>query len=133
MSDLQLKRSDDLRTSYANFGVLRYEHFECKTLELPFKGNQRNISCIPKARYQYVVLPRSKKIPYEHIWILNVPGRSGVKIHIINFVRDLEGCIGVGKTFADIDRDGEIDIRDSGETLRKLISLIPTSGEITIK
>lgn len=67
------------------------------TLELPDRGNQRSISCIPKDIYK-VGLHSSDR--YKNVFILDdVPGRSGILIHVGNTVSDVEGCILVGESY----------------------------------
>ena len=107
--------------------------FSCVTLELPWKGNMRRISCIPKGIYPCKKRKSSKTFNYEHILVMNIPGRSGVCIHIINFSRQLLGCVGVGRKFVDLDKDGLKDITSSGDTLKELLSYLPNEFELEIK
>ncbi|MCI2228856.1 DUF5675 family protein [Polaribacter sp. MSW13] len=77
--------------------------FLCHTIELPWKQNQRNISCIPEGVYE--VVPRFSKRFSHHLQIQNVLGRSLILIHPANDAqKELEGCIapvtylsGIGK------------------------------------
>jgi hypothetical protein len=117
----------------ATYGTLKFKEFECKTVELPWRNNESMISCIPEGVYDYEVLESSPSIKYPHVWIKDVPKRSGIKIHIANYVWQLRGCVAVGREFADIDRDGVIDVTESGATLKELIKLIPLQGQIEIK
>jgi hypothetical protein len=67
----------------------------CKTLELPWKDNAPNVSCIPQGTYEVVLLPSARwGKPMPHIQ--NVPGRSEIEIHIGNFERDTDGCVLLG-------------------------------------
>ena len=125
-----LRRTKKLKA--ATYGELTCGKFECKTLELPDKNNQTNISCIPEGKYAYKVLESSRRFDYPHVWILDVPGRTGIKIHVANFVRELRGCPCVGSYFKDIDEDGILDVVDSRDTLEDLIEVIPESGHIEI-
>jgi hypothetical protein len=64
----------------------------CFTIELPWRENQRNISCIPEGRYEL------KKRYHEHygwhIHVLNVPGRDWILIHPATDAQtQLRGCI----------------------------------------
>ncbi len=73
------------------------------TGEEPWRDNKPNESCIPDGTYQcaWTLSPRLGKFTYE---VLNVPGRSGIRIHSANFVGDvskgfkkeLSGCIALG-------------------------------------
>ena len=86
------------------------------SMELPWKGNQRNISSIPKGIYKVITTrsPRFKK----NMWLLlNVPGRDGIRIHSANYARELNGCIALGMGKADLDGDGNIDITSSRKAM----------------
>ena len=100
--------------------------FECKTLELPWKGNKTSISCIPTGTYH--VNHRWSAKHKNHLKIEDVEGRTDILIHIANYVTQIEGCVGVGKTFADINGDGLTDITSSGNTLKELVSIVPIEG-----
>jgi len=100
--------------------------FECKTLELPWKGNKTNVSCIPKGVYH--VSHRWSEKYGDHLIVEDVEGRTYILIHVANYVSQIEGCIGVGKTFADINSDGVIDITSSKATLKKLVDIVPIEG-----
>ncbi len=66
------------------------------TLELPWKGNEKNISCIPDGDYKcqrYI----SRKFGETFI-VKNVFGRSGILFHAGNTVKDTEGCFLVGES-----------------------------------
>lgn len=95
----------------------------CKTLELPDKGNQQKISCIPVGEYDVIwsFSPSMKKFTYE---IINVPGRAGIRIHSANFTKQLLGCIALGDIQKDINGDGTTDILHSGATLEKFEELM---------
>lgn len=101
------------------------EFLLCKTLELPWRDNKRNVSCIAVGDYLMVKEATSPKHKYEHFRILNVYGRSGILIHIVNYVKDLKGCIGVGSIHKDLNLDSVPDVADSTKTLEKLYSALP--------
>jgi len=130
---MDIKITRGKRNSNVTYGELVAAEFKCKTLELAFRGNKKNVSCIPAGVYNYTVLKRSSKIKYPHIWITNVIFRDGIKIHVANYIRQLRGCIAVGGYFADINNDGVLDIVDSRNTLKELIKVIPERGKIEIK
>jgi hypothetical protein len=106
--------------------------FECKTIELPWRENQSFISCIPEATYQWEKVAYSTSFKYQHIHIKAVPKRSGIKVHIGNYVRELRGCIAPGDAHRDIDRDGIIDVINSKDTLQALLRALPEKGTIQI-
>lgn len=107
--------------------------FMCATLELPFKGNQRRISRIYKGIFDCIKVGPTRNIPYDHIWIKDVDGRSGIKVHIVNYVRQLRGCVGVGYRHKDIDGDDQLDVTMSKKTLSKLMAILPEQFKLEIR
>ncbi|MBP2281718.1 hypothetical protein H4V97_000036 [Flavobacterium sp. CG_23.5] len=75
----------------------------CYTIELPWLGNQRRISCIPEG--EYVLQKRFSPKFNWHLHLRNVPGRDFILVHPANDAKkELLGCIapvtqhsGVGK------------------------------------
>lgn len=98
-------------------GILKV--FSCKTLERPWVQNLNKVSCVPAGGYP-VVLEYSPHFDRELNELKLVPGRSEVKIHVANYVRQLEGCIGVGLSVGDIDKDGIADMIGSVKALDRL-------------
>lgn len=114
-------------------GQLFYKNFACYTLELPDLGNKRDFSCIPGGEYRWVKRQPYGNFPYVHIDLIGVPGRSGVKIHAGNYYTQILGCILVGNTLKDINKDGIKDVCNSKLTLAKLMRLLPYEGIITVR
>lgn len=115
------------------------EVFKCRTLELPWKNNQRNVSCIPEGHYDVSahVSPTFGKC----YWIQDVKDRSEVLIHVGNYAgsknpktgkSDIRGCILVGKEFVDLDGDKLADITSSKDTLSKLLAVAPNGFVLEI-
>ena len=84
---------DDVRTMGY---LLDGEDRLAETLELPWRDNQRGISCIPEGTYKCELAPSPSR-GYSVYWLQNVPGRQDVQIHIGNFPKDIRGCILVGE------------------------------------
>ena len=64
------------------------------TLERPWLGNKRNVSCIPEGVY---TCRRYKSKKYGDTFeVMNVWGRDNILFHSLNFVHETEGCIGIG-------------------------------------
>ena len=90
-------------TDEGTFGVLAFGKQVVNTVELPWRDNVRQISCIPPGTYECAIVqsPRFGRV-YE---VKNVPGRSHVLIHPANFAGDaelgwtteLQGCIALGE------------------------------------
>lgn len=90
--------------------------FKCLTLELPWRDNRPNISCIPAGTYSAHRRHGSK----GHRWYLeNIEDRSGVMFHVGNwagdksagFKSDTRGCILLG--LGHIMRDAQIMLTQS--------------------
>ena len=71
----------------------------CDTLELPFRDNQRSVSCIPTGEYKVRLrLPReSATRDYIHLLVQDVPNRDYILFHRGNSAKDTRGCILVGQ------------------------------------
>lgn len=104
--------------------------FQCNTLELPWRDNRRNISCIPVGTYR--VKKRYSTKYGDHLHLTDVPARTWILIHPANFVRQLRGCIAVGKHKLDIDGDGLNDVTSSRATMKKIMELVPDEMELQI-
>ena len=101
--------------------------FRCKTLELPWKMNRRNVSCIPEGLYT-IHKDKTDRFPVCFRFE-NVPSRSGILIHNGNFTRQIEGCILVGSDHVDMDGDKITDVTYSKGTLEKLYETAIVTGK----
>jgi hypothetical protein len=104
--------------------------YECKTLELPWKDNEKQISCIPIGNYK--VVPRSSEKYKKHFHITNVPNRTWILIHFGNYFTQIRGCILTGTGFSDINKDGHLDVVNSKVALDALLEKAPNGFELTI-
>ena len=106
----------------------------CVTIELPDNGNQQNHSCILEGKYWMVKTHTEKH--GDCFLLLDVPGRTGIEMHVGNFVNgkkiDSEGCICPGYYFEDINSDGFIDVAESTNTMKALLELLPDKVELHI-
>jgi hypothetical protein len=81
------------------FGVLAFGRDSCRSLELPWRNNRRQVSCIPTGRYRCTAATHSRMGRVYRVH--DVPGRDGVLIHSANLAGDvrlrwdshLQGCI----------------------------------------
>ena len=64
------------------------------TLELPWKANFKNASCIPLGEYT-LAITHSTRFQKMLPQVLNVPGRDGIRMHAANKVSELHGCIAI--------------------------------------
>lgn len=129
MCTIKLKRTKYLFNE--TLGEGQVGDFKFVTLELPWKNNQRKVSCIPPGTYKGV--KRTSPKYGLHVHILDVPGRDLILMHNANYVTQLEGCIAVGESVKDINADGTLDVTNSVKTLKKLVSLLPDSFTIIIE
>lgn len=78
-------------------------HFVCFTIELPWKENKRNISCIPEGKYE--LKARFSPENQNHLEVLDVYNRNRILIHpATSAIKELYGGIapvkqltGIGK------------------------------------
>lgn len=64
----------------------------CNTIELPWKNNERKVSCVPEGKY-FLEKRYSAKFKW-HIEVNNVANRSGILFHPANnAMQELNGCI----------------------------------------
>ena len=64
----------------------------CRSIELRWANNERNVSCVPEGVYPVVVIQHPKF--GECLQINGVKGRSGILIHVANDAqKELRGCI----------------------------------------
>jgi len=100
--------------------------YSCVVLSLPYRDNKKYISRIPDGHYNAMILPKSTSFNYQHIWIQNVKNRTGIKIHIGNYAKQLKGCFVIGKS-------GTIRyVNNSEDALNEVISLLPNSFDIEL-
>ena len=78
----------------ATLGVIEVDSERFYTVERPWLDNKPNVSCIPVGTYEmgWRESPR-----FGETWhVKDVPDRTHILIHVANFSRDVQGCIGLG-------------------------------------
>lgn len=105
MSDVPVYRLERLSdTDSATFGQLidaASEQRVCVTLELPWKDNHHDTSCIPVGLYA-AHRRTSPKRGYELFELDSVPDRSNIEMHVGNLPHDSLGCILLGTHFGEV-------------------------------
>ncbi len=96
---------DDDHPCAGTFGRLYMGDFALFTLEPPWLDNTPFLSCIPEGTYR-LKLQYSNKIAdltnkkylqgYE---VMNVPNRTDILFHQLNYESQTDGCIGLGLEF----------------------------------
>ena len=130
MIRLKLKRISESR--FITFGViLGIEGLPiCLCLELPYKANQKSISCIPEGIYLCEKYS-SAKYP-EAVQVMDVPNRSYILIHSGNTTNDTSGCILPGLSFGIF--QGKPAVLNSKDAFKKLVNYVNNkSFELNIK
>lgn len=103
----------------------------CWTMELPWRGNKKNVSCIPPGMY---VATKIASEEYGHtLWVDGVPGRSDIIFHIGNSVKDTRGCILLGSTPGYVEGKRWVFKSTAAMTsFREAIHSIPMGGIVTV-
>lgn len=104
-------------------GNLIYDNFKCKTLERPWKENKSNISCIPKGIYNVVWSFSPKFMKWTYL-LEGTGRRTGIRIHSGNYWFDIQGCILLGDSYKDINKDGRVDILNSRLSVTRFEELL---------
>jgi hypothetical protein len=65
------------------------------TVERPWLDNLPRVSCVPEGTYP-LIRDYFDRGGYETFQVMDVSGRSQILIHVANWPKDVEGCIGVG-------------------------------------
>lgn len=99
----------------------------CNTLEPdPNTPVHAGHPSIPAGIYK-VILTKSPHLGYITPELLNVPGRTAIRIHIANKPEDLLGCTAVGT-------DPSLDwVSHSKTTFEKLMGLLSNDSNITVE
>lgn len=105
------------------------------SLELPWKDNKRNFSCIPPLSYACKLFNSDSR--GEAYRIFDVPGRDSVLIHSGNFLSDTKGCVLIGESYEDIfnklTRRKESGIANSKKGLSELVNLCGKDFVLVVK
>lgn len=111
------------KSSSVTMGMLKIDGLEHKpiyTLELPWKENKSDVSCIPEGRY--LCKPYSSE-KYKDVYeITGVKDRSKILLHQGNTVDDIKGCIICGNTAGYL--NGKEAVLNSENTLDYIKSVI---------
>lgn len=117
MLNVDLLRIENTETETVGLVIIA-KRIQCYSLELPWKDNLPDISCIPCGKYK--AFKKNSKF-----YIYDVPNRSGIIFgHAGNRVRDSKGCILLGENVIWMDMDSE-------KRLRVLVRSLPACAAFT--
>lgn len=114
-------------SDHGTFGALCIGDEILMVGELPWKNNQRNVSCIPMGTYLCKMMLSPKFGMVYHI--IDVPGRSHILFHVGNYVgdkgkgfkSDSDGCVVVGTKLGHL--SGQRAVLNSREGLKRFHEL----------
>ena len=100
----------------STFGLLAYRRFRRATVELPWRGDEPNVSCVSPGDHQCIWAwsPRHGRNVYH---ILD-PRRAGCELDIANWASELRGCVALGRKVAWFAERGEYGVTNSGSSRR---------------
>ena len=84
-----LREKEQTNTDQGIFGRLIIPNlYECFSLELPWRDNKQNVSCLPTGNYKllWCKSPRFKRMMY--LIIEDIPHRGGFRLHSGNLAGD---------------------------------------------
>jgi hypothetical protein len=130
---MELELSREYYPEGTNGNIQHEGQLVCPSIELPWRENQRSVSCIPEGRYE--VRKRYTQKRGHHLLIVDVRGRSGILIHPANDAqKELLGCIAPVTKLTGPGRG--IQSRAANEKLKELVTAALDRKEkvfITIK
>lgn len=97
------------------------------TLELPWKDNQKDISCVPSGTYHATKVFSKHFQRYVYV-LTNVPNRDAIEIHIGNTVNDIRGCVILGMNYSMTDYA----IVNSTIAFNSFMSIMPDEFDLII-
>jgi hypothetical protein len=90
----------------------------CFTIELPWRNNHRQTSCVPEGKYE--LRKRYTERFGNHLILLNVPNRDYILLHAANdALKEIKGCIASVTTIT-----GEGLGENARLALRKVVAIV---------
>lgn len=103
-------------------------------VERPWLDNQVNVSCIPAG--EYLVIKRdgsNSDLKYPDAWqICDVPGRTGIVMHVANHPIEVEGCL-APNTDVKLYGDGGIRGYRSADAVARIDELLAGETEFMLE
>lgn len=112
------------RSEAGTFGVLVHDYMPfAVTLELPWRDNASDVSCIPSGEY---ICRRIQSPKFgETFEVCDVPNRQHILLHRGNTIPDTHGCILIAEEFTVLDGNPAVGLSAQGfdELLSKVRGL----------
>ena len=106
--------------------------FSAFSLERGWRNNQKSISCVPLGVYNAFFEYSSRF--NQKLWELkDVPNRSECKFHSANYWYQLNGCIALGRSILDINKDGYNDVTSSKATMKAFHKVLKNQTKIKVE
>lgn len=118
------------------FSMLHINHRRFPTVELNWRGNAQNVSCIPTGTYNLGwrrsgVVEETTGGAFKYGWeVQGVPGRSYIMLHVGNHTGHLKGCIAPGVGLGYINDLWAV--TDSMEAFKQIMGAIPRDEDNTL-
>lgn len=112
------------------FGRLLIGNQLMYSVERPWRDNRPFESCIPVGEY-VLTLGRYHRGGYDAYELLDVPGRSLIKVHKGNIPEDLAGCIAPGAALGAL--HGKWAVLSSGAAFDRLMEAAQAQGADRIR
>lgn len=120
---LQALPDRTLGNLYVFNGLMKLGQFT--TLELPWRENEKNRSCIPEGDYRLSLRGPTDRFKYTHLLVHDTAPREMVLVHRGNFPKNTTGCVLVGMGFGNADGDKIPDVLSSEAAMNLLVQMIP--------
>ena len=113
---LNVQETDRSTLSYLFIFQGRKKIFESVAIQPPFIRNEIGKSRMYAGDF-ILKLEWSSRFNMDLWEVYGIHGRKEIKFHAMNYARQSNGCIGPGRYFYDIDKDGLTDVTQSKDTL----------------
>lgn len=132
---IQILRASGLKAEEATRGTLLIDEVPYfTTLEPVWLNNEQGKSCIPHGTYKATIRQASGKKTAglcRAFELQDVPKRSAILIHVLNFPWETEGCIGIGMGYGVL--QGAPMITDSQKAYKRFMRLLKDHEEINVQ
>ena len=101
----------------ATIGYMDLPHKRLYSLELPWKDNSEDVSCIPEGTY---LLKRDHTGKHQYYAVQDIPSRTNIEWHMGNYLKDILGCT----VFGQARMNDNISVASSALALKEIVKYI---------